>query len=380
VAAGGSVDAEVAQKQKLECALQLIRTVVLDFNNALTSILGHSSLILSKMPPDHPWRNSLIEVEKSAERAAEVAQDLASFSRQEKDARAHATGNLNDLIQRTAALFRSSAPPGVQIVVSLERQVYAVKFEEAKMQQAILKVLDNAVQAIAANGQITVRTKNVDASEAFQDGSTRLPAGYYVSVEISDNGCGIPPDVQPRIFEPFFTTKGGQHRGLGLAWVYGIVTNHGGSVTVSSKPGDGTSVRLYLPAQKKFVKDRFGKQEDLMGHQTILMVDDEDMVLTMGETILSAFGYRVMTASSGPEALDLFAKHGAGIDLVITDMVMPQMSGRELVERLKSLNPALRIVCSSGYLRNVIEGESANYLKKPFTSQDLLRKVKQALE
>lgn len=375
------MDAGQAHKQKLECALQLSRTVALDFNNALTSILGHTSLILSKMEPNHPWKSSLVEVEKSAEKAAEIAHDLAAFSRQEKDVRTQVAGNMNDVLQRTVEVFQNSSGSGMKWTLNFENKLYTVSFDEAKIQQAFVKVLDNAVQSVTTNGHITVRTRNHDYREPEQDGTVQIAPGYYIAVEFIDNGCGIPADILPRIFEPFFTTKKGPgHRGLGLAWVYGIVTNHGGSVSVSSEVGIGTSVRLYLPATKKIVRDRSVKTDDLNGTQMILMVDDEDLLLTMGEMVLSSFGYRVLTANSGQSALEIFKKSGPEIDLVITDLVMPQMGGRELAEKLRKLSPGVKIICASGYTRGASPAEDDEvYLQKPFTSQDLLRKVKQVL-
>jgi signal transduction histidine kinase len=376
-AAGG--DASVAHKQKLDCALQLARTVALDFNNALTIILGHTSLVLSQVEPNHPWRASLLEVEKSAAKAAEIANDLGAFSRQDKEVRSQTAGNLNLLVQRCVEVFQREASlgPGAW-QLQLERKLFAAKFDEAKMQQALMKVLENAVQALRGNGRVTVQSRNIELTEPTQDRNVRLAAGPYVCVEISDNGCGIEPEVLPRIFEPFFTTKHGNHRGLGLAWVYGIVTNHGGGVAVSSRPGAGTSVRIYLPAEKRIVRDNGFAVDDLTGGQTILMVDDEDLLLTMGQTVLSAYGYRVLTANSGQKALDLLARNPA-VDLVITDLVMPAMSGRELIEHLQRHSPAVRILCTSGYVWPAGQNHIGTYLQKPFTSQDLLLKVKQAL-
>ncbi|MEK7685019.1 MAG: ATP-binding protein [Verrucomicrobiota bacterium] len=375
-----SVELSVAHKQKLDCALQLSRTVALDFNNALTSILGHTSLILSKMEPNHPWRSSLVEVEKSAEKAAETAHDLAAFSRQDKDACGQVAGNLNDLLRRTVELFRTSGAVNFAWRLHLESRLYTVNFDEAKMQQAFVKILDNATQAVGPTGQIIVQTRNQDYGEEHEDGTVRLAPGSYVCVEFIDNGCGIAPEILPRIFEPFFTTKSGlTHRGLGLTWVYGIVTNHGGSVAVSSQLGQGTSVRVYLPAIKKFVKDRTLKNDDLTGSQTILMVDDEDLMLTMGQMVLSSFGYRVLTANSGQKALQIFSQAPSEIDLVITDLVMPQMSGRELMEHLRRISSEVKILCASGFVRPANTEEEETYLQKPFTSQDLLRKVKQVL-
>ncbi|MCI0538843.1 MAG: ATP-binding protein [Verrucomicrobiales bacterium] len=375
-----ALDAGLAQKQKLDCALQLTRTVALDFNNALTSILGHTSLILSKIESGNPWRGSLMEIEKSAEKAAEIAADLAAFSRQEKDSTAQTAGNLNDLVRRVVSLFQTPGNEDIIWGMQLETKLFAAVFEEAKLQQAFMKLLENAVQALENSRQIIVRTRNHDFREAQQDGNVRLAPGSYVCVEVEDSGCGIPANVLPRIFEPFFTTKDRtKHRGLGLAWVYGIITNHGGSVAVTSEPGLGTGVRVYLPALKRIVRDHGADTDDLTGNETILMIDDEDLLLTMGETILSAYGYRVLTANSGPKALELFSRAPEEIDLVITDLVMPQMAGREVIERLRQVAPNVRVICTSGYVRAVSAEEEETYLQKPFTSQDLLRKVKQVL-
>jgi signal transduction histidine kinase/CheY-like chemotaxis protein len=376
-----AMEAGLAHKQKLDCALQLARTVSLDFNNALTSILGHTSLVLSKMEPKNPWRHSLMEVEKSAAKAAEIANDLAAFSRQEKEAKSQATGNVNQLIQRNVEMFQSTKlEKEVSWNLQLERKLYMAKFDEAKMQQALVKIMENAIEALGSDGRIILTTKNLELTQPTQDRNAQLAAGIYVCVEITDNGSGIEADVLPRIFEPFFTTKrGSKHRGLGLAWVYGIVTNQGGGVAVSSQPGSGTSVRVYLPAEKRLVKDTIASTADLNGNQTILMVDDEDILLTMGQTILSAYGYTVLTANSGQKAVDIISKGEPQIDLLITDLVMPTMSGRELVEQVRRLSPFTRVICSSGYVRPASEDqENTSYLQKPFTSQDLLVKVKRA--
>ena len=374
-------EASLALKQKLDCALQLARTVALDFNNALTSILGHTSLVLSKMEPNHPWHDSLIEVEKSASKAAEIANDLGTFSRQEKETRAQTAGNLNLLLQRTVQFFQQNAgAEPVAWTLQLDRKLFTAKFDEAKMQQAFMKIIENALQALGERGRVTVQTRNFELVEPTQDRNAQLAAGNYVCVEISDDGCGIEPDVLPRVFEPFFTTKRrADHRGLGLAWVYGIVTNHGGGVAISSEPGVGTSVRVYLPAEKRIVRDHEVSSDDLSGNQTILMVDDEELLLTMGKTILSAYGYRVLTANGGQKALEVLSHKDSSVDLVITDLVMPAMSGRELVERIRQLLPDTRIICTSGYVGPVSQEDDGTYLQKPFTSQELLLKVKQAL-
>jgi two-component system, cell cycle sensor histidine kinase and response regulator CckA len=376
----GSLTVQMAHKQKLDCAMQLIRTVALDFNNALTSILGHTSLVLSQVDPHHPWRNSLIEVEKSAGCAAEIASDLADFSRQEKDDSNQTPGNLNRVVRHAVALFQQPENCDIHWTFQLEKQLFSVNYDEAKMQQALARILENAVEAINSQGHITVRTGNHSFFEPVVSQTFQLAAGHYVGIEITDSGKGIPPNLLTRVFEPFFTTKGSPHRGLGLAWVYGIVTNHGGSVAVTSPDGQGTTVRIFFPAQEKILRDQPTQVADLRGHETILYVDDEEMLQNLGHTVLSSFGYRVLTASNGAEALELFDQHAQEIDLVVTDLVMPGMSGRELMDQLRRRAPGLRILCTSGYWSRAGGQKEEWYLRKPFTSQDLLRKVKESLK
>ena len=362
------------QKQRLDCVLQLTRSVSLDFNNVLTGILGHTSLVLAKMELEHPWRASLLEVERAAERAAEITHHLATFSQPEKEAREHASGNLNSVARRVVGTFQKSKPAGIKWTLQLENHLYAVKFDEAKVQQAFMRVFENAVEGVGEIGNIMVSSRNLDISEATQDRTAQLTPGLYVCIEVADDGKGIEAEFLPRIFEPFFSTKAG-HRGLGLALVYGIITNHRGGVAVSSQPKMGTSVRIYLPASKKIVTETVLLNAEIGGGQTILMVDDEDLLLTMGQTILSSFGYEVLTANSGLKALELIAQAKSPIDMVITDLVMPQMSGRELIEQIQLRLPGLPILRTSGYVRPGVVEDSETYLAKPFTSQQLLRRV-----
>ena len=377
-----SAPGDAALKQKLDCVLQLARTVSLDFNNALTGVLAHTSLLLGKAEPDHPWRRSLLEVEKSAARAAEIAGELAQFSRQEKETRRAPPGNLNTVAARCVEFFQNAHGARFKWQLAPERSLFAARFDEAKVQQAITKILENAVESFGASGtgQIAVQTRNVELTEATQDRNVRLAAGTYACVEISDSGAGIDEESLPRIFEPFFTTKHAPHRGLVLALVYGIITNHGGGVAISSQPGLGTSARIYLPADKSLVRDTGGSDTELRGSGTVLVVDDESLVLTMAETILSDFGYTVLTATNGQKALNLLNQPGTKVDLVITDLVMPGMGGRELAEHIRQLNPRLPVMPTSGYVLPEDKKNGAGYLQKPFTSTELLLKVKAALQ
>jgi two-component system, cell cycle sensor histidine kinase and response regulator CckA len=372
---------DAALKQKLECVLQLARTVSLDFNNALTGVLAHTSLLLGKAEPAHPWRRSLLEVEKSAERAAEIASELALFSRQEKESRRAPAGNLNAVVGRCLDVFRNAHGPQIAWRLNQERALFGARFDEAKVQQALTKILENAVEAFnpGAAGQVSVATRNVELTQATQDRNVRLAAGTYVCVEVADDGAGIEEAALPRVFEPFFTTKRPPHRGLGLALVYGIVTNHGGGVAISSQAGKGTSTRVYLPAEKTLVSESFASDKELHGTGTILVVDDESLLLTMADAILTDFGYKILTANSGQKALQLLAQHGPEIRLVITDLVMPGMGGRELMERIRQQGLTMPILAMSGYVLPEEKQAQSGYLQKPFTSTDLLRKVRAAL-
>ena len=372
---------DAALKQKLECVLQLARTVSLDFNNALTGVLAHTSLLLGKAEPAHPWRRSLLEVEKSAERAAEIASELAQFSRQEKESRRAPAGNLNAVVGRCLDVFRSASGPRFAWRLTQERALLEARFDEAKVQQALTKIFENAVESFGSRdaGQVSVETRNVELTQATQDRNVRLAAGTYVCVEISDTGCGIDEAALARVFEPFFTTKRPPHRGLGLALVYGIVTNHGGGVAISSRVGKGTSARVYLPAEKTLVRESPAGDRELHGTGTILVVDDESLMLTMADVILSEFGYSVLTASSGQKALQLLAQPDTAVDLVITDLVMPGLGGRELMERIRQLGFEMPVLAMSGYVLPEDKQAQAGYLQKPFTTTDLLRKVKAAI-
>ncbi|MGA2243461.1 MAG: response regulator [Verrucomicrobiota bacterium] len=372
---------DAALKQRLDCALQLARSVSLDFNNALTGVLAHTSLLLSKADPKHPWRRSLLEVEKSAARAAEIAGELALFSRQEKETRRAPAGNLNTVVSRCLDAFRNAGGARLAWRSTQERSLFEARYDEAKVQQALTRIFENAMESFEPGnpGQISVATRNVELTQATQDRNVRLAAGSYVCVEITDSGAGIEAAVLPRVFEPFFTTKRPPHRGLGLALVYGIITNHGGGVAISSQAGKGTSTRLYLPAEKTIVDQALPGDKEFHGTGTLLVVDDESLMLTMADAILTDFGYRVLTANSGQKALQVLAQPGTTVDLVITDLVMPGMGGRELMERIRQEGLGVPILAMSGYVLPESKQDQMAYLQKPFTSSDLLHKVKAAL-
>jgi signal transduction histidine kinase len=360
-------------------ATQLARSVALDLNNTLTSIMGHCSWILSQMEPDHKWRKSMEEIARAASKSADIAENLAAFSRSDKEKEATISTNVNAVLKRIQQESQMLKDRKVEWVAQFEEQLYSARCEENKLQQVFARIIENAAEAGAVAPRITVQTRNSDLQAPLQDANLRLQPGCYVCVEISDNGKGIPPEILPRVFEPFFTTKAG-HKGLGLAWVYGAVTNAGGGIAISSLHNQGTSARLYIPAHKRVSRETaiVAFKADAGAGKTILLVDDEDLVLGVGRTVLSASGYKVLTAQSGEKALEMLGEHKDKIDLVIVDWVMPRFSGQQLMERIRVEYPSIAVLCTSGY-SHVPGTSDTDFLQKPFTTQKLLERVKDKL-
>jgi len=376
-------DAEIAGlKQRLECLQQFARTIALDFNNALTPVLSRTSLLLSRLAPDDPARPALLEIEQATARAAEIAHELGTFSRAGSETETAPGGNLNELIQRAIEVVRAK-PTGARIEWSFEpeRRLYTVHFSEAKLLPALVHVLDNAAEAIARQGLVRIRTRNLELDRPLQDRNIELAPGCHVCVEVTDTGCGIPPAHLPRVFEPFFTTKAEQgHRGLGLAWVYGVVTSHGGGITMVSEPGRGTTVRLYFPAQPVVARTVATTEPLLRGEGTVLVVDDDERVRRTVEAVRKQFGYKVVSVPGGEEALGQVRRNGVQVDVALVDLVMPRMGGRELIEHLRKLRPPLPIVPTTGYVLPAMEPAEPNgCLRKPFTAQELLWHIKEAV-
>ena len=366
-------------KQKSDRAIQLARSVALDLNNTLTSIMGHCSWILAHMEPDHKWRKSMEEINRAAAKSAEIAENLAAFSRSDREKEAVISTNVHALLKRIQNELHVLRDRKVQCVAQFEEQLYSARIEENKLHQVLTRVIENAAQSGAPEPQITIQTRNSDLFGPLHDTDLRLPAGCYVCIEISDNGKGIPPDILPRVFEPFFTTKPG-HKGLGLAWVYGAVTNAGGGIAISSTVNYGTCVRVYLPAHKRVSRETtfLALKPNAGAGKTILLVDDEDLVLGVGNTVLSASGYKVLTALSAEAALDILAEQKGEVDLAIIDWVMPRFSGQQLMEVIRAEYPGVGILCTSGYA-HVPGAAHTDFLQKPFTTQKLLERVKDKL-
>jgi two-component system, cell cycle sensor histidine kinase and response regulator CckA len=383
VTAQKHLEAQLRQAQKLEAIGQLAGGVAHDFNNLLLVITGHSALLAQDKALKGPSKNSVIEILRAAEQAAGLTQQLLAFSRQQL--LTPKLVDLNSVVSETRSLLRRLIGEDVHLVTELQRRLRPVKVDPSQLQQVILNLAVNARDAMPQGGTLTLKTRNLALESPPQ--TDPLTPGQ-VLLEVIDTGCGMTPEVQARIFEPFFTTKPeGKGTGLGLAVAHGIIQQSGGRIQVRSHPGAGTAVSIYLPAAKGPVEKpkKSAPGKSAKGKETILLAEDEEAVRHVTARILETFGYRVLQARSGEEALSLAQNHPDTINLLLADVVMPGMSGRQLADALHARNPGLKVLFQSGYtddavLRHgVIQAEVA-FLQKPFTPNALAKKVRQMLE
>lgn len=293
--------------------------------------------------------------------------------------------NLNDLINRSATLFIRTKKE-IALHANYQEDLWFVQIDPGQIEQALLNLYINAWQSMPRGGTLAVSTQNVSMEENTGC-SLNLPPGRYVKFSIVDTGVGMDQGTQERLFEPFFSTKQmGRGTGLGLASVYGIIKNHGGAIEVQSRVGEGTRFSIYLPASESQVQESKHSPPDLVkGSGTILLVDDEEMIIQVGGEILERIGYRVLSANSGKKAVELFKSCTEPIDLVILDMIMPEMSGAEVFYRLREIDPQARVLLSSGYsmeeqARELLKKGCMGFIQKPYSMGDLSKKVKDAIE
>ena len=378
------------QSQKMEAIGRLAGGVAHDFNNLLTAIIGHSQLVTRKMSPDDPMRNSIIEIEKAGQRAASLTAQLLAFSR--KQILRPKVLDLNAVVTELEIMLRRLIGEDIAVQTRLSPSLGLVKADPGQIEQVIMNLAINARDAMPAGGVISIETANesLEGPELGED--PELHAGEYVTLAITDTGRGMDQETQARLFEPFFTTKAqGKGTGLGLATVYGIVDQSGGQITVDSEPGRGTTFKIYLPravehdAQLDEPVAIVPSASPAQGKETILLVEDEEAVRTLTRRILEQSGYCVLEAKHGPEALLLCAQYEGAIHLMITDVVMPEMSGRQLTERVAPTRPDMKILLMSGYtedtmVRHGIACDGAAFLQKPFTLDALGLKVREVLD
>ncbi len=364
------LEEQLHHSQRIEAMGRLAGGVAHDFNNLLMVIGGHSQMLLDSMLPGDPARDDLEQVVKATQRATDLTRQLLAFSRRQTVKPAHLS--LNVLVQHTERMLQRVLGENIQLITQLAAGLQSVYADRGQLEQVVLNLALNARDAMPQGGTLTLATATATLGAAN--------TGDYVLLSISDTGSGISSGVLPHVFEPFFTTK--EHgTGLGLSTSYGIVKQAGGEIEVDSKPGGGTTFRIYLPAAEKPAEqpEPLPQGVPLSGSETILLVEDEDGVRRVLETMLKRSGYRVLSSGSTSEAVILAQQHSGSIHLLITDMVMPGMSGLNMADQLASEHPEMRVLFVSGHGEPVSSPGEAAFLQKPFSTVELALKVREVL-
>ncbi len=378
---------QLAQAGKMEAIGHLAGGVAHDFNNLLMVIMGRTELLLAGLDTGDPNRRAIELIEQTAIRAADLTRQLLAFSR--KQVLQPRVLDLNAVVSHLSEMLRRLIGEDIALTTVLGPALGPVKADPGQIEQIIMNLAVNARDAMPHGGRLTLETANVELDAAYARKRVEARPGPHVMLALSDTGSGMDPKTQARIFEPFFTTKGPRKgTGLGLAMVYGIVKQSGGNIWVYSEPGQGTTFKIYLPRIEEAiesVQERCALTSPLRGIETVLLVEDEDAVRDLGRDILQARGYTVLEARHGAEALRISEQHPGPIHLVLTDVVMPEMTGRELADRLAALRPETKVLYMSGYTDNAVVHHGVLdpgtvFLQKPFTGAVLARKVREILD
>jgi CheY-like chemotaxis protein len=353
-----------------------------DFNNLLMGIQGHVSLMLMDTTSEHPHSAHLTGIEDMIRSGATLTRQLLGFARGGKYE--VKPTDLNDLIRKSSEMFGRTKKE-IKITRREQESTWVVDADRGQIEQVFLNMYVNAWQAMPGGGELILSTENVILDEPFVKPHKMQP-GRYVKISITDTGIGMDEATRQRVFEPFFTTKGrGRGTGLGLASAYGIVKNHGGIITLYSERGHGTTFNIYLPVSASAaVADASLERQVMKGTETILIVDDEDIVLDVGVEVLKTLGYRVLSARSGPEAIEIYRQKNGEIDMVILDMIMPEMGGGRVFDAMKGINASVKVLLASGYSLNgqashILSRGCGGFIQKPFSIIDLSRKIREIL-
>lgn len=375
------IQEQLMHSQKMESIGTLAGGVAHNFNNILTAILGHAELLLEYSELDDASKQRIRSIEGSARKAGVMVSKLLSFAR--RDRSEVLPLHLHDVINDSVKLLEGVLDKKIGIKMELSDNLPVVEGDPNQLEQVIMNLMVNARDAMPNGGLITIKTSMVEVKKSIFDMPGYIQPGRYVLLTISDTGHGIPKDIINRIFEPFFTTKErGKCTGLGLAMVYGIIKDHKGYISVESEVGKGSTFDVYLPISDKTIYRAIMPQLiSVEGHETILVVDDEEAVLNFIMDLLKSHGYNVLSANNALSAIDIFKNFAGSIQLVITDIVMPLMEGRELIRNLKRIKPEIKIVVVSGYSDETIDKTLIDAsLRKPFEGSHLLSKVRQLLD
>jgi two-component system cell cycle sensor histidine kinase/response regulator CckA len=377
------LEEQLRQAQKMEAVGQLAGGVAHDFNNLLTAILGYCNLMLDEIPETDPLRRDLLEIQSAGDRAASLTRQLLAFSRRQM--LQPQVIDINTVVTQLERLLRRLITENVELRTVLAPELRMVTVDPASVEQVLVNLTVNARDAMPAGGRLTIETANVDLDDTYAVTHMTMTPGPYVMLAVADTGEGMDAATRARVFEPFFTTKEqGKGSGLGLATVYGVVKQSGGNIWVYSEPGHGTMFKVYLPATGAAVPAARADGESAGGWETVLLVEDEDGVRALAREVLRRHGYVVLEARNGVDALRVAERHHDEIHLMLADVVMPHMSGRELAGRLGALRPAMKLLFMSGYSDHVlIQGDlipGVPLLQKPFTPEALARNVRRILD
>ena len=383
VAERRALEDQLRQSQKMEAVGQLAGGIAHDFNNLLEVIMGYSDLLVESLPPEGPHRRQAEEIYKAGKRAAGLTRQLLAFSR--KQVLQPRVLDLNAIVTDLTKLLRRTIGEHIEFAARLSPALGRVKADPNQLEQILMNLAVNARDAMPHGGSLQLETSNVTVDEAFAQQHTGLRPGDYVLLAVADTGSGMDLKVQARVFEPFFTTKEkGKGTGLGLATVYGIVKQSDGYIAVESAPGQGTRFRIYLPRVEApaTAPAQPEKPAAAAGSETILLVEDEESVRRLARAFLENRGYKVLEARDGPHAVEICEQRTVPIHLMVTDVVMPKMGGRELAQRVAPIRPEMKVLFVSGYTGDslVLPGPHAAFLEKPFGPGDLVKKVRQILD
>ena len=385
VTAQKALEIQLHQAQRMESIGTLAGGIAHDFNNLLMGIQGNASVMMLDLTPDDALYENIKSIQRCVKSGSNLTKQLLGFARGGKYV--VKPTYMNEVLKRTAHIFGRTRKE-IKIHRRFKKDIWIVNVDVGQIEQVLLNLYVNAWQAMPDGGDLHLETDNVYLDKAYVFAKPfDVKPGRYVRISITDTGIGMDDSVQQRIFEPFFTTKAiGQGTGLGLASAYGIVKNHGGIITCYSAIGIGTTFNVYLPAYAKEGAETFHPiQESLKGSETVLLVDDEKVIVEVAKKMMESLGYRVLTARSGREAIAIYEKKHGSIDLVILDMIMPYLSGKEVFDRLKKKDPQVKVLLASGYslkgqAQEIMNSGCRGFIQKPFDTAELSKKIREVLD